>query len=89
MFERFFKKKQEATIARIIAEITAKDIVLQRRIEDLKGHMSMIDQGWTVYPLNWTKEQKDAAVEAYLHGGPVQWYPPGYREQILTEGKRQ
>jgi hypothetical protein len=59
-----------------------------RFLQERAVEMSMVQNGWRVWHGSMSQAERDEALEAYLAGKQVQWYPPGYTEEpVITEGK--
>jgi hypothetical protein len=50
--------------------------------------LSMAQHGWKVWPATASAAEQTAALDAFLNGKPVTWFPSGYaKEPVITDGK--
>jgi hypothetical protein len=57
------------------------------QVHEFGVELAMIDQGWTPFHPLATPAERQAAYDAIARGERVEWYPPGFADDIVTEGK--
>ncbi len=61
---------------------------LNHPMRERMTELSMAQHGWKVWPATALAAEQTAALDAFLNGKPVTWFPSSYVEEpVITDGK--